>query len=204
MSGRLWTLVGIIVGVAVGLAKVPYLAGAATTLADTAQRVVSTIGTTLVHDTAKAGAPQRVVLGLTAIVAVVVPGVTALLLLVAARGTAAARRVVGVLLAALGVGAFFYLPVGPSLGAVLLAITAAAVAVAATGPLVIAPLAGLAALIATGYLPKLISGAVPPGDPVGTMHLALFATPGTPLWLQVVLLAVAAVPFALAARLAFR
>ncbi len=204
MSGRLWVLVGILVGVAIGLARFPYLAGAATSLADTAQHVVGTVGQTLVHGAADAGAPRRVVLGFTALVAVLVPGTTALLLVAAARGTATARRVIGVLLAALGIGAFFYLPAGPALGVVLLAVAAGAAAVAATGPLVVAPLAALAALIATGSLPKLVHGTVPPGDPVGTMHVALFAAPGDPLWLQVVLLVIAAVPFAVAARLALR
>ncbi|MDA8269400.1 MAG: hypothetical protein M0013_13720 [Actinomycetota bacterium] len=202
MTGRMWILVGIVVGVALGIAGFPYLAGAAGSLADTAQRVVSTIGLTLVHRAAAAGAPRRAVQGAAALLTVLVPGATALLLIVAARGTLRVRSIVGLLLLALGVGAFFYLSAGPALGVVLLAISVGAVAVAATGPLVAAPLAALAALIATSYLPRLLTGRVPPGNPVRSMHLALFASPGSPLWLQILLLAVAAVPFAVAARLA--
>ena len=81
-------------------------------LCDTALRIVNTAGLTVIHDAANYGAPRRVVLGLAAVLAVVLPGVTALLLLVAAHATLRLRRVIGVLLAALGVAAFFYLPGG--------------------------------------------------------------------------------------------
>lgn len=201
MSGRIWIVLGVLVGVAMGIGHFPYFSGAAASLSDTALRIVGTVGLTIVHGTAQAGAPRRVVEGLQAVVAVIVPGLTAWLLIVAAKGTLHLRTVVGVLVAALGVGAFFYLPAGSAIGVFVLALAAAGLAVMATGPLVAAPLAALAALIATVYLPRLITDhSILPAGPVNTLHRALFSTPGSPLWLQVVLLVVAIAPFALAAR----
>lgn len=201
MSGRIWIVLGVLIGVAMGVGHFPYFSGAAGSLADTALHIVGTVGLTIVHDAAHAGAPRRVVQGLQAMVAVVIPGLTAWLLILAAKGTLHLRTVVGVLVAALGVAAFFYLPGGSAVGVFVLALAAAGLAVAATGPLVAAPLAALAALIATVYLPRLITDhSVLPAGPVETLHRALFATAGSPLWLQVVLLVVAVAPFVLAAR----
>ena len=70
----------------------------------------------------------------TAVVAVLVPGVTALLLMYAARATLHLRAVVALVMAGLGVAAFFYLPHGVAAGAAVLAFVAAGMAVAATGP----------------------------------------------------------------------
>jgi hypothetical protein len=133
---------------------------------------------------------------------VLVPGVTALLLMYAARGTLRLRAVVGLLVAALGVAAFFYLPHGVAAGVAVLAFAAAGIALVATGPLVAAPLAALAGLIATGFLPRILaSHSTLANVPVAALHEAIFATAGSPLWMRVVVLVLAALPFALAARL---
>ena len=126
MKGRIWLILGVVAGVAIGIGKLAYFEGAATSLCDTALRVVDTGGLTLIHDAAKHGAPQRVVEGLVSILAILVPGVTALLLIVAARATLRLREVIGVLLAALGIASFFYLPGGTAVGVALLALLAAA------------------------------------------------------------------------------
>jgi len=205
LKGRIWLLVGIAAGIAVGVGKLAYFAGAANSLSDTAERIVSTGGHTLVHAAASHGASLRVVEGITAVLNVLVPGVTALLLMVAARGTLRLRAVVGLLVAALGVASFFYLPHGVAAGVAVLAFAAAGLALVATGPLVAAPLAALAALIATGFLPRILaSHSTLPDVPVAALHEAIFATAGSPLWLRVVVLALAALPFAFAARLVVR
>jgi len=201
VKGRIWLIVGVVVGVAMGIGKFPYFSGAAASLSGTALRVVGTIGETLVHDTARYGAPRRVVEGFQALVAVLAPGVTALLLVYAARGTLRLRGVVAVLIAALGIGAFFYLSGGSAIGVLVLALVAAALVMAATGPLVATPLAALAGLIGAVFLPRLLDGhSTLPSGPVEVLHEALFATPGMPLWLRVVVLVVAIVPFAVAVR----
>jgi len=201
MKGRIWIILGVLVGIAMGIGHFPYFSGAAASLSDTALRIVGTGGLTLVHDAAHVGAPRRVVEGFQAVVALLVPGVTAFLLILAAKGTLHLRTIVAVLVAALGVAAFVYLPGGDAVGVLLLALAAAGLVVAATGPLVATPLAALAALIATVYLPLLVTDhSTLPAGLVDTLHRALFATPGTPLWLRVIVLVVAIVPFALAAR----
>ncbi|MGO9582369.1 MAG: hypothetical protein ACLP36_06130 [Acidimicrobiales bacterium] len=205
MKGRIWLVAGVAVGIALGIGKLPYFAGAATSLSETALRVVGTGGLTLVHDAARHGASRRVVDGVTAVLSVLVPGVTALLLVYAARTTLHLRTVIAVLVAALGVAAFIYLPHGTAIGVAALAFAAAGIAVVATGPLVAAPLAALAALIATAFLPKLLaSHSTLPNVPVSALHEALFASAGSPAWLQVAVLVIAAAPFALAARLIVR
>lgn len=205
MKGRIWLLFGVAVGVAVGVGKLAYFAGAAASLADTAQRVVGTLGLTLIHSAARHGAGRRIVEGLAAAVAVLAPGVTALLLVLAARTTLRLRAVIGLVLVALGVAAFFYLPSGAATGVALLAFATAGIAVVATGPLVAAPLVALGALIATQFLPRLLERhSTLPNAPVVALHRALFASTGSPLWLRIVVLIVAALPFALAARLVLR
>lgn len=205
MRGRHWILLGVLVGIAIGIGKIPYLAGAASSLADTALRLVGTGALSIVHAASVEGAPRRVVEGVAAVVAVLVPGVTTLLLIIAARASLVLRTIVALALAGLGAAAFAYLPQGDALGALVLALAAGGLAVAATGPLVATPLAALAALIATAYLPGLVSSRrALRTAPVEELHRALFASAGTPLWLGVVLLVVAVVPIAVAARLAVR
>jgi len=205
MRGRLWLVLGVAVGVAIGIGKLPFFAGAATSLSDTAQRIVDSGGHTLVRDAARHGASRRVVDAVTAVLSVLVPGVTALLLVYAARTTLHLRAVIAVLVAALGVAAFFYLPHGVAIGVAVLAFAAAGIAVAATGPLVAAPLTARAALIATSFLPIIVSTHSSFANvPVSVLHEAIFASTGSPLWLRVAVLVVAALPFGVAARLVVR
>ena len=205
MRGKLWLVVGVAVGVAIGIGKLPYFAGAATSLTDTAERVVGSGGHTLIRDAATHGASLRVVNAVTAVLSVLVPGVTALLLVYAARTTLHLRAVIAILVAALGVAAFFYLPHGIAIGVAVLAFAAAGIAIAATGPLVAAPLAAVAALIATSFLPRILSSHSSLANvPVRALDQAIFQSAGSPLWLRVVVLVIAALPFAAAARLIVR
>jgi hypothetical protein len=201
VSGRKWLFIGAILGVAIAFGHVPYLAGAARDLAETALRVVASGGAHVVSGLAHTGAPKRVVLGISALVSVLAPGVTALLLVLAARGTLRLRAVIGLLLALLGAATFFYESNGHATGALLLALAVAGIAVLATGPLVAAPLAALAALITSTYLPRLLwhRNAIE-GPAVRALHTALYARPGDPDGLQVALVVVAIVPFAFALR----
>jgi hypothetical protein len=202
MRGKIWLVVGVAAGAAIAVGKLPYFAGAATSLSDTALRVVGSAGHSLTRSIGKHGASKRALAGITAVVSVLVPGVTAMLLVYAARATLHLRTLIAFLLAALGVAAFFYLPHGAALGVAALALIAAGIAVAATGPLVAAPLAGLAGLIGASFLPRIIaSDSTLPNVPVAALNAAFFAGVGSPYWLRYVVLAIAAVPFALAARL---
>lgn len=205
VRGRIWLIVGVAAGVAIGIGKLPYFAGAASSFSDTALRTVRTGGLTIIHAAAGHGASRRALDAITAVVSVLVPGVTALLLVYAARATLRLRAVTALLVAGVGVAAFFYLPHGTAIGVAVLAIGAAAIAVSASGPLVAAPLAGLAALIGTAYLPRIVeSRSTFANVPVGLLHEAFFSNVASPFWLRVVVLAVAALPFALAARLIVR
>jgi hypothetical protein len=204
MVGRKWLLIGAVLGVAVGLGHVPYLAGAARSLADTALSLVASGGQHVINAIATTGAPRRVVLGIAAFVAVVAPGFTAFLLVAGARGTLRVRAIVALLLAILGVCSFFYHPAGVASGVVTLALVVAAIAVAASGPLVAAPLAGVAALIGTVFVPRLVTHASVERRAVEDMHRALFGSAGDPLALRWALVVVAVIPFALALRLVLR
>jgi len=205
VKGRIWLIGGVVLGVAVGVGKVPYVAGAADSLSDTAQRVVGTAGLSLIDAGAGHGAPRRAVEGFEALAGALVPGVTALILIYAARTTLRARAFIALLLAALGAAAFFYLPAGHATGAAVLAFAAAGVVFIASGPIVAAPLAALAALIGTTFLPRLFSAhSTFPELPVVHLHEAFFGDVGSPLWLRVVVLAVAALPFAWAVRVVTR
>jgi hypothetical protein len=60
-------------------------------------------------------------------------------------------------------------------------------------------------LIATGFLPRILANhSTLPNVPVAALNQALFAGAGSPMWLRVVVLILAALPFALAARLVVR
>lgn len=204
MRGRVWLIIGTVAGIAIAAGKVPYLAGAARSLADDAQRLVGSGGDALINGAASSGAPRRVVLGATAVVAVLMPGVTSLLLVLAARGALRLRAIVAVLLAVFGAASFAYQAHGNALGVITLALVVGAGALALTGPLVTAPLCALAALVGAEFLPRLLQSAPHlPNAPVSELHQALLSTSGTPLWLQLVMLVIAVVPFAFAARLVF-
>jgi hypothetical protein len=203
MRGRIWIVVGVVAGVAIGLGKLAYFEGAATSLCDTALRVVDTGGLTLIHSAANHGAPRRIVEGLAAVLSVLLPGATAVLLILAARATLRLRQLIGLLLAALGTAAFFYLPGGTAVGVAVLTLLAAGLVVVVTGPFVVAPLVALATLLATVFLPRLAdSQGTLLSAPITDLHQALFSTGGSPFWLRMVVLVLAALPFALAARLA--
>ncbi len=76
---------------------------------------------------------------------------------------------------------------------------------AATGPLVAAPLAALAALIGTAFLPRILaSHSTLANVPVSALAPGVLRDAARPFWLRVVVLAIAALPFALAARLIVR
>lgn len=204
-SGRLWLVLGAAVGVAIALGSVPFLAPAGRSLADTALRLVNSGGDRLVRGTAESGASRRTVLGISAVVAILIPGVTALLAVVAARSTLRVRAIVAVALAILGVVSFFYEPNGIAREVAVLALAMAGLAVVASGPLVAAPLAGLAGLLGATYLPALWRQSQVGGtQAVQAMHQALYARPGDPSWLRLALFVVAALPFAQALRLVLR
>jgi hypothetical protein len=202
VKGRIWLVGGALVGIAVAAGHIPYLAGAGRSLADTAQRLVGSGADHLISAAAATGAPRRVIQGLTGVIAAVLPGVTALLLVVAARGTLRLRALVGLLVVALGAASYLYQPHGKATGALLLTLAIAAIAVALTGPLVAAPLAALAGLIGGEFLPALLrSSQVVTQRSVSDLHQAIYDHPGTPNALRLLVLVIAAIPFAAAARL---
>jgi hypothetical protein len=205
VKGKIWLVVGVAVGIAIGIGKLPYLAGAAGSMSDTAQRVVGSVELTIIHSADKHGVSYRVVEGLAGFLAVLVPGITAVVLLYAARGTLRLRGFIAFVIFALGASSFVYLPRGSAGGVFVLALVAAAICVVATGPLVAAPLAALAALIGTVYLPKLLQRtSTLPDQPVMELHRAFYNTEGSPYWLRIVVLVVACIPFAWAGRLVLR
>ncbi len=203
-SGRVWLILGAAAGVAMALGHFPYLAGAARTLAGTAVALVGSGGHALIGAAARHGASRRSILGVQAVVAVVVPGVTAWLCVLVARGAMRLRWVVAVLLVALGAAAFAYHSGGVASGTLLLGLAAGVVAVTLTGPLVAAPLAAVAGLLAGSYLPTVVvDGSV--GRPVvEDLHQAIYGRAGDPLGLHLVLLVVALAPFAFALRAVLR
>jgi hypothetical protein len=202
MKGRVWLVLGAVVGVAVAAGHLPYLAGAGRSLADTAERLVGSGAAKLISVVSATGAPARAILGLTGVVAAVVPGVTALLLVIAARGSLRLRAVVGLLVVALGAISYVYHPYGKATGVLLLTLAVAGLAVVLTGPLVAAPLCALAGLIGGEFLPALLrSSQVVTQRSVDDLHVAIYNHPGTPTALRLGVLVIAAVPFAFSLRL---
>jgi len=204
-KGRIWLIGGTALGIALALGAVPYFAGAARSLAGDAQRLVGSGGSDVIRAIGKGGAPARAVGGLAAVFGVILPGLTALLLVVAAKGARRLRILAALVLVALGATAFLYQPAGAAIGALVLAAVAALVAYALTGPLLMLPLCALAGLIGAETLPRIITdhhGV--PGSAVPEIHHAVFATAGSPMWLAVIVLVVAALPFVAAARLVVR
>jgi hypothetical protein len=202
LKGRIWLIIGAAVGVALAIVHVPYFAGAARSLADSIQQLVGAGGHKVITSAAHHGAPRRAVMAVSAVLAVIVPGITALLLVMAAKGTLRLRALIAVLLVALGGAAYAYQPRGVASGGFWFAIAVAGVAVAATGPLVAAPLCALAGLVGAEFLPRLLSRhSTLPNAPVEALHQAMFDTIGSPLALRVAVLVIAALPFAIAARL---
>ena len=202
MRGRVWLVVGVIVGIAVAAGRLPYLAGAGRSLAATAERLVLSAANRFVNAAATHGAPKRVVLGIGGVLAVVVPGITALLLILAAEVSLRIRTLISLLIVAVGAASYAYQPHGQAGGVLLLALAVAGLAVALTGPVVAFPLAILAGLIGASFLPTLFAKhfqATQSG--VNALHIAIYGRPGQPLALQVALLIVALLPLAWAAKL---
>jgi len=166
---------------------------------------VSSAANRLVADVAKTGASKRVVVGLGGLVAVLAPGLAALALIAAARATMAVRGFIALGVTLLGVASYFYHPGGQATGVLVLALVIAGLVLVVSGPLVVAPLALGAGLIGAEFLPTVISGHVAATSvAVNDLHQAIFATPGTPLALEVGVLVVAILPFAVAVRLMAR
>jgi hypothetical protein len=196
-AGRFWIILGAVVGVAVSLGHLPYLAGAGRVLSTTSERLVLSGANRIISAASAAGASRRVVLGFGSLIAVLIPGVTALLLVVAAKASLRIRSIIAVLIVALGAASYVYSPHGQATGVLLLALLVAGLAVTLTGPLVAAPLTLAAGLIAGEYLPSLFAkGHAATSNSVSAMHVALYNSPGTPTALQVALLIVAVLPFA--------
>lgn len=202
MRGRVWLIAGVIAGIAVAAGRLPYLAGAGRSLAATAERLVLSGANRIVSAAAGHGAPKRVVLGIGGVLAVVVPGITALLLILAAKVSLRVRTIIAVLIVAVGAASYVYQPHGQASGVLVLALAVAGLAVALTGPVVAFPLSLLAGLIGAAFLPTLFAkhfAATQNG--VDALHVAIYNRHGQPLALQVVLLIVALLPFAWAAKL---
>lgn len=192
---------GVLAGVLLAVFSVPYLAGAARTWSESAVRVVQEGGDRLVSNVAKEGASERVVLGLAAAISVMVPGITAWLLILAGKGAMRLRGIAAVLTAVVGVVAFFYHPTGVALGALILGLVLAGLVIAGTGPLVVVPLAALAAVVATVYLPRLIwTNYAIEARASRNLHMALMGSFHNTWEMRWLLLVLAAVPFLLAAR----
>jgi hypothetical protein len=202
VKGRFWLVLGVVAGVAIAAGRVPYLAGAGRSLAATSERLVLSGSNRLIHGAASQGAPMRVVLGIGGVLTVLVPGVTALLLIVAARTSLRIRSVIAVLVVALGAASYVYQPHGEAGGVLLLALLVAGLALVLTGPLVAAPLALGAGLIGAEFLPTLLAGHfAATQSAVNALHQAIYHRPGAPLLLQVLMLVLAALPFGWAAKL---
>jgi hypothetical protein len=205
VRGRLWLVLGAVAGIAIAAGHLPYLAGAGRSLANTAERLVGSGANRLIQDASLAGIPGRAVLAAGGLLAALLPGITALLLVLAARATLRLRAVVAVLVVALGAASYLYEPHGEASGTLILALVVAAAAVALSGPLVAAPLAGAAALIGGVFLPTLVTkGRIVTQASVNDIHTAVFGRPGTPGVLVAAVLILAVIPFFFAARLVVR
>ncbi len=202
MRGRVWLIFGVIAGIAVAAGRLPYLAGAGRSLAATSEHLVLSGANRIIAGVAQSGAPRRVVLGIGGVIALLAPGIAALLLIVAARVSLRLRSMIAILILAVGASSFVYQRGGVATGVLVLALTLAGLAVALTGPLVAFPLALVAGLIGASYLPTLFSKHfAATQDGVNALHIAIYNRPGQPLALQIVLLIVALLPFAWAAKL---
>lgn len=200
-GGRVWLVIGVIAGIAIAAGRLPFLAGAGRSLAASAEHLVLSGANRIIQGVAGRGAPKRVVLGIGAVLAVLVPGITALLLIVAAQVSLRIRTLISLLIVAVGAASYAYQPHGEASGVLVLALVGAGLAVALTGPLVAFPLALLAGLIGASYVPTLFSKHfAATQDAVNALHQAIYNRPGQPLALQVILLIVALIPLAWAAK----
>jgi hypothetical protein len=202
MRGRVWLVLGAAAGVAMAVLHVGSVADPARSLANSAQKVVGTGGHKLLSSAAGHGAPRPTIQAVAALLVVVVPGVTALLLVAAARSALRLRGLVAVLLLGLGVAAYAYQPGRTASEALVVAVVLAAVAILASGPLVAAPLCALAGLIGVEFVPRLLANrAAMSNDAAAAVHQAVYHTGGSSLALQAGVVVLAVVPFVLIARL---
>jgi hypothetical protein len=202
VKGRLWLFGGVLLGIGVAAGRVPYLAGAGRSLASAAEHLVLSGTNQIERAAANRGAPKRVVLGIGGVLTILVPGVTALLFIVAARATLRVRAIIALLITAVGAASYVYQPHGEATGVLFLALVLAGLAVALTGPLVVAPLAFGAGLIAAEFLPTLFAHrSSVTRAAVEALHTAVWGRPGDPLALQVLLLVIAVLPMVYAVKL---
>jgi hypothetical protein len=202
MRGRVWLVLGAAAGVAMAVLHVGSVADPARSLANSAQQVVGTGGHKLLTSAAGHGAPRRAVQAVAALLVVLVPGVTALLLVAAARSALRLRGLIAVLLVGLGVAAYAYQPGRTAWEALVVAVVLAAVAILASGPLVAAPLCTLAGLIAAEFVSRLLANrAALSHQAAAAVHQAMYHTGGSSLGLQAGVLVLAAVPLVVTARL---
>jgi hypothetical protein len=202
VRGRVWLVVGVIAGIAIAAGRLPYLAGAGRSLAATAERLVLSGADHIISGAAKHGAPKRVVLGIGGVITVLVPGATALLMIVGAKASLRIRSTIAILIVAVGAASYVYQPHGQASGVLVLALALAGLAVVLTGPLVAFPLALGAGLIGASYLPTLFSNRfAATQNGVNALHTSIYNRPGHPFALQLIMLVVAVVPFAWAAKL---
>jgi hypothetical protein len=205
VRGRLWLFAGVAVGLAVVAGHLPYFAGAGRSLADTSERLVGSAAGRIVRAAASAGAPKRLVLGIGGVLAAIVPGTTAWLLVLAARGSLRLRWVIALLLAALAATSYAYDAPPKATGVLVLVMVVGAAAVVLTGPLVALPLTALATIIGGELLPALIERNRSVSQvSVEDLHFALYGHPGAPAALQAAVVVLAAAPFVMAARLVIR
>lgn len=61
MRGRIWLILGAVLGVVVAAGHLPYLAGAGRSFADTVERLVGSGAGDVIRGVALTGAPRRVV-----------------------------------------------------------------------------------------------------------------------------------------------
>jgi hypothetical protein len=202
VRGRVWLILGAAAGVAIAFAHVGQFADPARSLANGAQQAVGSGGHRLLASAAGHGVPRTAVGTVAALLVVVVPGVAALLLVVAARCALRLRGLVAILLVGLGVAAYAYQPGRTASEAVVVALVLAGVAVVAAGPVVAAPLCALAGLIGAEFVSRLVANRGALFDTVAVgVHQAVFHTGGSSLALQAGVIILAVVPFVVMARL---
>lgn len=137
---------GAVIGVALAFGRLPFLAGAATGLARTASEVtvhVTNWVTGLVSDQ-----PSRWTETTALVVGLVSPGLTALLLALAARAGIGLRRGIGGLIVVIGLLSFAVLPRAEAAGVFTVCVALGAAAIVGLDVLVVVPCAAVAAMLA--------------------------------------------------------
>jgi hypothetical protein len=149
-------LIGLAVGTVAGLGVVPWLGHlTADVQASTLAMGVRVLGDLIGHiDRAdpKLGRALGVVLG------VALPGLVCLALIVLAKTGLSVRRVVGVLIIALGIAGFFFLPAGEAVAGLVVSLVITALFWLGSGLLIIAPLVALATALAISSARVLLKG----------------------------------------------